>query len=376
MKMKPTPKYLVLSIAGIVSAHVAGAADKVDFAKEIKPILEKTCVQCHGPEKQKGKLRLDTRDATFKGGEDGAVLKPSDADKSDFFRRVALPEDNDDVMPPKGKADHLTAAQIDLVKRWINEGATWPEGVAVAATTGGAAAPKAEAKVDAAKLAGPAPSPAEVKAVAELAKLGVDARPIAAGVNWRYANFRTAGSKFPPQTFTLLKNITNMQELNLAGVQLKDDDLANLTALKNLTTLHLEHTPVTDAGLAHLSKLENLAYLNLFDTAVTDAGLKNLTGLKNLKALYLYQTKVTDQGAAELQKALPNLHINRGVDIKELVKQEPAAAPKAAEPAKPQPPANKPAEPPKPAAPDAKKPAEPPTQPASTSPAKPEAGKK
>ena len=91
----------------------------MDFAKEIQPILQQTCVKCHGPEKQKGKLRLDSKEAAFKGGKDGAVLTAGDAEKSELYRRIILPKGNDDVMPNEGEP--LTKAQTDLIRDWINQ---------------------------------------------------------------------------------------------------------------------------------------------------------------------------------------------------------------------------------------------------------------
>ncbi|HEY6168663.1 MAG TPA: c-type cytochrome domain-containing protein [Verrucomicrobiae bacterium] len=317
--MKLTP-FLTLLIAGGVFTP---AFAKVDFVKEVLPILQKNCFECHGAEKQKGKLRLDSKEAALKGGENGTAFIAGKSTESPLYKRTTLPRNDDDAMPPKG--DGLTKAQQDILKAWIDEGADWP---AIAIT--------AAEKVDPAKVAGPKPSAAELKAVAELAKAGVNARQVANGVNWRYANFRVAGSKFDAKTFAALKDIQNLQELNLSGVQLKDSDLANIAGLKNLERLNLSGSSVSDAGLVHLKNLTSLVSLNLFSTKVTDAGLKSLTGLKNLKTIYLFETKATDAGMAALQKALPNARIDRGWDLKELAKIDAAAkeAQKKAEDAK------------------------------------------
>ena len=68
--------WLLLAIVGARGVH---AEDKVDFARQIQPILREACLDCHGPEKQKGKLRLDTREALLKGGVDGLVVEPGGA---------------------------------------------------------------------------------------------------------------------------------------------------------------------------------------------------------------------------------------------------------------------------------------------------------
>ena len=167
---------------------------------------------------------------------------------------------------------------------------------------------------------GPAPTAAETKAVADLAKLGIDARPIAADLNWRSALIRLGKEKPDPKIFAALKDVANLQELDLAGVQFADADLAQIAGLKNLRVLHLEKTPVTDAGLAHLKGLANLSYLNLYATQVTDAGLPQLKGLTNLKSLYVFETKVTDTGISALKEALPKLNIVKGLTAEEIAK--------------------------------------------------------
>src|SRR5205814_10687134 len=133
---------IALAAALVLLAHgPARAADKVEFAKQIQPILQQNCIKCHGPEKQKGKLRLDSKEAAMKGGKDGLVIVAGEADKSEMYRRITLPKGNDDVMPNEG--DTLTKAQTDLIRDWINQGATWPDGVIiqVAATASPSSAP-------------------------------------------------------------------------------------------------------------------------------------------------------------------------------------------------------------------------------------------
>ena len=176
--------------------------------------------------------------------------------------------------------------------------------------------------------AGPAPSEAETKAVAELSKLGIQASPIAAGINWRYVNARqTGGAKLDAKVFALLKDVGNLQELDLAGVQLTDADLAQLAGLTNLRVLHLEKTPTTDAMLAHLKGFKNLSYLNVYGTQITDAGLPQIKELTNLKSLYVFETKVTDAGIAALKEALPNVRVVKGGELAKVTPPAPAPAP-------------------------------------------------
>src|SRR6185369_16891168 len=132
LMQKGDMKKSILIVASLLvfGSWEARPENKVDFVKDIQPILQKSCVECHGAEKQKGKLRLDSKEATFKGGKDGAVIEPGKADKSDLYRRIILPAGDDDVMPNKGEP--LTKAQTDLIRDWINQGAVWPDGVLIA----------------------------------------------------------------------------------------------------------------------------------------------------------------------------------------------------------------------------------------------------
>ena len=118
-------------IASAVLACSARADDAVDFEKQIKPILETSCVRCHGPEHPKAGLRLDNSADAMKGGDDGVVIVPGNSAKSPLYTSTILPADDEKRMPPKG--DPLTKEQSELLKRWIDQGAKWPEAVKLVA---------------------------------------------------------------------------------------------------------------------------------------------------------------------------------------------------------------------------------------------------
>jgi hypothetical protein len=101
-----------------------------DFAREVRPILEKSCYSCHGADKQKAGLRLDIRASAARGGESGPAFVPGRSDQS-LLIKLARGDDPDRMMPAKG--DRLTAAQIATLAAWIDGGARWPDdGVQVA----------------------------------------------------------------------------------------------------------------------------------------------------------------------------------------------------------------------------------------------------
>src|SRR5688572_25859071 len=99
-------------------------AEEVDFARDVYPVLQRACFECHGLEKQKGKLRLDSREAALRGGDDGAAIVVGKPEESELLRRVSLPKSDDDVMPNRG--DLLTRQEIEHLRAWIAAGAAWP----------------------------------------------------------------------------------------------------------------------------------------------------------------------------------------------------------------------------------------------------------
>src|SRR6266566_2668503 len=101
------------------------AARPVDFAKDIQPILENNCYECHGPKKQKGGLRLDQKGAALEGGETGPLLVAGKSAESLLILAVAGAKDGLAQMPKK--RDPLPADQIGLLRAWIDQGAAWPE---------------------------------------------------------------------------------------------------------------------------------------------------------------------------------------------------------------------------------------------------------
>lgn len=103
----------------------AQAAERLDFSRDIKPILESTCLSCHGGERPKGSLRLDTKANAIKGGDNGTALVPAKPKESPLYTSTILPPGHDNIMPPKGEP--LTKVQTELLRQWIEQGATWPE---------------------------------------------------------------------------------------------------------------------------------------------------------------------------------------------------------------------------------------------------------
>lgn len=118
----------VLACGAVFAGMVLGfglpaQAEGVSFKDTILPILKERCFSCHGPEKAKGKLRLDSLEAIQKGGEEGPIIVAGKPEESSFYKLTILPKDSEDIMPAKG--DPLTAEQTKAIAAWITEGANF-----------------------------------------------------------------------------------------------------------------------------------------------------------------------------------------------------------------------------------------------------------
>src|ERR1044072_861576 len=113
---------LAIFLLGFVAFSQSKKASKVDFNRDIRPIFEKSCYACHSAQQTLGGLRLDDRTLAMKGGISGAAILPGKAQDSRLLQRlVGL---NHEARMPMGAAP-LTAAQVNVIRRWIDEGAIW-----------------------------------------------------------------------------------------------------------------------------------------------------------------------------------------------------------------------------------------------------------
>lgn len=297
----------------------AGAA--VSFEKDILPVLNKKCVDCHkAPFEENGKkkepkagLRLDAAWAILKGSENGPVLTPGAPDKSSIYEVVMLPKDDDSHMPPKG--DDLTPEETKALKTWIEEGADFGGWI------GSKDGMPADAQMTTTKEVKPREHDLfytalekDVKPLADdvLAKAkagGAQVSPVKVGSALVRVDFLTGVSKCDDEKAAVLLALKdNIVQVDLGRTVVTDATLKNtLSQLPRLVSLDLRQTKVTDAGLESLSGLTKLQSLNLYGTEVTDAGLKHLAKIKSLKNVYLWQSKATEAGVKQLVAAIPGL---------------------------------------------------------------------
>jgi len=116
---------LLVFLVASASAAPVSSPGPVDFNRDIRPIFETRCYECHGADKQKNGYRLDRKADAFHGGDSGhPAILPGQSSASPLIQRL-ITQENDEKMPPKG--ERLSAGQIDHLRAWIDAGAVWPE---------------------------------------------------------------------------------------------------------------------------------------------------------------------------------------------------------------------------------------------------------
>jgi uncharacterized membrane protein len=332
-----------------------GGARLVVFTRDVLPILEARCYECHARGKHKGDLALDDPSSLLGQNDEGRwIVKPGDAAASLLIERVRLPAGHDDAMPPKG--ERLTEEQVDILRAWIRNGAPLAAGPA---DSGGApgfgtnaggengpasgesgesgasgaswaspartagAAPGSTASGDVPRAARPiewptAPAPgltAEARrAMAELQARGVVAQPLSLRDGWLEINASSRGAAFGDADLVLVAPLAPwVVELNVARTGVTDQGLALLPPLSALAVLRLDGTAASDAGVgAILRGAPSVQAINLVETRVTDATARRLAGLERLRSVYLWGTAVTEAPLRELAQARPAAVVHAG----------------------------------------------------------------
>ena len=298
----------------------ASIGDGISFHDHIFPILEERCLDCHGePYVKNGRtihpkagLALDSYEAVLKGNLDGAIIDRGKHEESTLYVVITLDPDDSEIMPPKG--DPLSEEEIEMFKRWINEGAKeYPsdtfelpkEDKSLASLS-----TSADPKVPLVDQLGQRISKLSKTQIEVAQKTGALVTPLSVKHSMVRAEFSKGPSLIDNNAVGALSGIqNNISHLNLSRTQVNNQVLGIVKKMKHLTWLGLRNTKVSDLGIKQLKDLKFLRYLNLSGTEVSDAAVKDLVKMKDLNEIYLWNSKMTDSGVESLRKALPDAKI-------------------------------------------------------------------
>ncbi len=282
----------------------------------VAPVLAEHCVDCHGPSKANGELRLDTPDQIRKGGRTGTSLVAGQAAASDLITRLWLPASHPDVMPPRGRPA-MPVADASLLRWWVDQGASFEASLAdvelIAEVT-----PAIQARVGDLTLGGPEllavdPGPLDTEALATLVSRDLPVSRLAADVDWLQVEARGKGRAFgDADVEALLPLASHITWMDLGGTSVTDAAAQTLAKFPHLTRLLLDRTAVSDAGLTAIATLPHLQSLNVYGTGITDEGLAALGAVASLETLYVAATAVTEEGVRAARAAQPTLSVYGG----------------------------------------------------------------
>ena len=279
----------------------------------IQPILEARCYDCHSSTKQKGELRLDSKDFILRGGENGSIIGNGPADSSALFARLVLPLEHEDHMPPNEKPQ-LSSSEIALIKYWIEEEAPFDSPVSqfenqrkiAVIITSLQEAPE-ESWIPHEPVGA-----ASLEALKRLNDRGINPMPLAAESNYLMVTFTGRQNVTDEQIKSLREIEQQLVWLNLSHTSIIDRQVEALAGLRNLRVLYLNGTAITDAGLSKLSSLAELRSLSLVGTAITDASVETFAKLAKLTDLYVYRTSLSPAGIEKLLREHDEIKIDTG----------------------------------------------------------------
>ena len=291
----------VKSLQNPLEAHV--------YNDIVMPIVKSKCLSCHNENKKKGDLLMTTKEAWIKGGKNGTLIDFLDKEKSTFLKRIHLPHEDKEHMPPSGKKQ-LTPEEFKFLDWWVKSADSYDQRLIQL---------KPEEKIMDIILSlygnrGGIKS-YSVQDLKNLFNNGIkyhqlDQKKLFLSIDFTNSNFDSHHIKL------LDKLADNVEHLDLSFAKFDSKVLKDVKSLKNLKRIDLDNTAIKTDDIKHLNSLSKLEVLNLYNTNVDDNALAEILKLPNLKQVYLWQSKVTLPAVQELLGKRPNLSIDIGVDDK------------------------------------------------------------
>ena len=301
----------------VIKKPIPNVQEAIAYTDIIQPLLQSKCYNCHGANKQKGKLRMDQTDLLMKGGKDGVVIEAGKADESELIKRILLEKANEHHMPPKEKPQ-LTEKEIAILHWWIASGASFDKKTKDIAQTekikpillslqNTVTEKKAIADVPSAAV-----EKADAAAIKKLTDMGIVVMPVSVNSNYLMVSFVTMKNATDETIQSLLPLRKQLVWLKLNDTKITDTAITVIARCSNLTRLELSNTGITDKGLVNLVVLQQLQSLNLVGTKITTTGLMKLKDVKQLQSVYFYRTGIKNADWQMLTKAFPKARLDSG----------------------------------------------------------------
>jgi len=242
------------------------------YEKAIAPILTQKCVSCHGPDKVKGKLQLQSPELIIKGGKDGNILTSFHNEEALLLQRIHLPNADEKHMPPDGKLQ-LTLEELTLLTKWVKAGGNFTKKISELAKTDSLAILAMAYK-------------APTKGSSDKKNTAPDLKEYNSNyltVNYLYNGSEEIEVNFFQGTFYKIEQLKNLEKikdkivsLNMQGMPITKEDLAIIVQFTHLKKLNLNYTNLKIGDLEALKNISSLVNLSICGMEVNQNSLKTL----------------------------------------------------------------------------------------------------
>jgi uncharacterized membrane protein len=276
-------------------------------------IFEQKCTVCHGVNKQKGDLRLDTKEGFLKGGKEGALMA-NNKSGSFLLERINLPLDHDDHMPPSEKKQ-LTPVEISFFNWWIKSGADLSKTLAELNLPDSLRGFLTQNESSAVNNLIPQQEVGQAEKITleKLNSLNVLLSPIALNSNYLSVSFMNV---LPENRTQAMEECVKLKQqiiwLNLDYQNLDTETWQQISFLTNLRKLSAKNSNLDDNKMNYFETLDSLVSLNLVGTKVSSSGFEKIQNLQNLESIFLYQTNIDEVGLQQLNQSFPLATIDFG----------------------------------------------------------------
>ena len=242
------------------------------YEKAVAPILTQKCVGCHGPEKVKGKLQLQSPELILKGGKDGNILTSFHNGEALLLQRIHLPNADEKHMPPDGKLQ-LTLEELTLLNKWVKAGGNFTKKISELAKTDSLA-------ILAMAYKAPAKGNGDTKNTAPDLK---EYNSSYLTVNYLFNGSEEIAVNFFQGSFYKKEQLTNLLKikdkivsLNMQGMPVTKEDLASIVQFTHLKKLNLNYTKLALVDLEPLKNIPSLINLSICGIEVNQNSLTTL----------------------------------------------------------------------------------------------------
>lgn len=284
----------------------------VIFDHLVKPILEQKCMSCHNSDKAKGELLMQTPAQITKGGKSGPLFIAGNPMASLMIERLHLPMEDKKHMPPTGKTQ-LSLQEIEVLQHWIRLGGDFKKTVA-------SLKKEDSLYLLAAQILKPAATENEFDFAAaseeSIKKLNNNYRvifPLARNSPALIVNFYSKEQYSAKALEELLPLKTQIVELHMQKMPVKDAELAIIKQFINLQKINLDFSAITGSTLQELTGLKHLRSLAISGTGISLQHLQKLRASKSLEEVYCWNTPLTEKDWQQLA-TIKNIRFEKGYD--------------------------------------------------------------